>query len=67
MNPTATIKDQIKVGRITIGVGCIVSILIAVAIDNIKGQNLFNIFQAVLGFLAPSLSVVFLLSIFISF
>jgi len=64
MNPAATIKDQIKVGRITIGVGCIVSILIAIAIDNIKGQNLFNIFQAVLGFLAPSLSVVFLLSIF---
>ena len=64
MNPAATIKDQIKVGRITIGAGCVFAILIAVAIDNIKGQNLFNIFQAVLGFLAPSLSVVFLLSIF---
>ena len=36
----------------------------AIAIDNIRGQNLFNIFQSVLGFLAPSLAVVFLLSVF---
>ncbi|GGA69338.1 solute:sodium symporter (SSS) family transporter [Flavobacterium palustre] len=64
INPEATIKDQIKIGRLTIAAGCVFSILIAIAIDNIKGQNLFNIFQAVLGFLAPSLSVVFLLSIF---
>jgi SSS family solute:Na+ symporter len=64
INPTATIKDQIKIGRLTIAAGCVFAILIAVAIDNIKGQNLFNIFQAVLGFLAPSLSVVFLLSVF---
>jgi len=64
IHPEASIQEQIKIGRITIGVGCLFAILIAVAIDNIKGQNLFNIFQAVLGFLAPSLSVVFLLSIF---
>lgn len=64
INPTASIKQQIKIGRVTIAAGCVLAILIAIAIDNIKGQNLFNIFQAVLGFLAPSLSVVFLLSIF---
>jgi SSS family solute:Na+ symporter len=64
INPAATIRQQIKIGRITIAVGCLFAILMAVAIDNIKGQNLFNIFQAVLGFLAPSLSVVFLLSVF---
>jgi solute:Na+ symporter, SSS family len=64
INPMASIQQQIKIGRITIAAGCLFAILIAVAIDNIKGQNLFNIFQAVLGFLAPSLSVVFLLSIF---
>ena len=64
MNPAATVNQQIKVGRITIAVGCLFAILMAVAIDNIKGQNLFNIFQAVLGFLAPSLAVVFLLSVF---
>ncbi len=64
LNPGATVKEQIKVGRITIAVGCLFAVGMAVAIDNIKGQNLFNIFQAVLGFLAPSLSVVFLLSVF---
>lgn len=64
INPTATTQQQIKIGRITIAIGCAFAVLMAVAIDNIKGQNLFNIFQAVLGFLAPSLSVVFLLSVF---
>jgi SSS family solute:Na+ symporter len=47
-----------------IAVGCVFAVFMAIAIDNIKGQNLFNIFQAVLGFLAPSLAVVFLLSVF---
>jgi solute:Na+ symporter, SSS family len=64
INPAATTAQQIKVGRATVAVGCIFAVLMAVAIDNIRGQNLFNIFQAVLGFLAPSLSVVFLLSVF---
>jgi SSS family solute:Na+ symporter len=64
VNPAATTQQQIKIGRITIAIGCVFAVLMAVAIDNIKGQNLFNIFQAVLGFLAPSLSVVFLLSVF---
>ena len=64
MNPNATTQQKIKVGRIAIAVGCVFAVLMAIAIDNIKGQNLFNIFQAVLGFLAPSLSVVFLLTVF---
>jgi SSS family solute:Na+ symporter len=64
INPAATVKQKIRMGRITIAIGCVFAVLMAIAIDNIKGQNLFNIFQAVLGFLAPSLSVVFLLSVF---
>lgn len=64
INPSATAQEQIRIGRITIAVGCVFAVLMAIAIDNIRGQNLFNIFQAVLGFLAPSLSVVFLLSVF---
>jgi SSS family solute:Na+ symporter len=64
INPGATVKQKIRMGRITIAIGCVFAVLMAIAIDNIKGQNLFNIFQAVLGFLAPSLSVVFLLSVF---
>jgi SSS family solute:Na+ symporter len=64
INPQATTKQKIKVGRISIAVGCVFAVGMAIAIDNIQGQNLFNIFQAVLGFLAPSLAVVFLLSVF---
>jgi len=64
INPAATTQQQIKVGRITIAIGCVFAVLMAIAIDNIRGQNLFNIFQSVLGFLAPSLAVVFLLSVF---
>jgi len=64
INPTANTRQQIRMGRITIAIGCVFAVLMAIAIDNIKGQNLFNIFQAVLGFLAPSLAVVFLLSVF---
>jgi SSS family solute:Na+ symporter len=64
INPEAGIGQQILVGRISIAAGCVFAVLMAVAIDNIRGQNLFNIFQAVLGFLAPSLSVTFLLTAF---
>ena len=34
-----------------------------VAIDSIKGLNLFDVFQAVLGFIAPPMSVVFLFGV----
>jgi SSS family solute:Na+ symporter len=50
IHPNATAKEQIKIGRIAIVVGCVFAVFMAIAIDNIKGQNLFNIFQAVLGF-----------------
>jgi solute:Na+ symporter, SSS family len=64
MNPLAGNKQIIKVGRITVLAGCLFAIGMAVAIDSIKGLNLFDVFQAVLGFIAPPLSVVFLLAVF---
>ena len=64
INPSATNKQIIKVGRITVVAGCLFAILMAIAIDSIRGLNLFDVFQAVLGFIAPPLSVVFLLSVF---
>jgi SSS family solute:Na+ symporter len=64
INPNAS-NQQIKaVGRWTILVGCGFAILMALAIDSIKGLNLFDVFQSVLGFIAPPLAVVFLLSVF---
>jgi solute:Na+ symporter, SSS family len=64
LNPGASNQQIIKVGRITVVAGCVFAVLMALCIDNIKGLNLFDIFQSVLGFIAPPLSVVFLLSVF---
>lgn len=64
MNPAATNEQMIRVGRIAILAGCVFAILVAIAIDSIKGLNLFDVFQAVLGFIAPPLTVVFLLAVF---
>jgi solute:Na+ symporter, SSS family len=64
INPSATNQQIIKVGRITVLAGCAFAVLMAIAIDSIKGLNLFDVFQAVLGFIAPPLSVVFLLAVF---
>jgi len=64
INPNATPQQIKAVGRFTIFVGCGFAILMALAIDSIKGLNLFDVFQSVLGFIAPPLAVVFLLSVF---
>ncbi|MDB5246088.1 MAG: sodium solute transporter superfamily [Segetibacter sp.] len=63
-NPTATNKEIVKMGRITVVAGCLFAIMMALAIDSIKGLNLFDVFQSVLGFIAPPLSVVFLMTVF---
>lgn len=63
-NPYSTQKDIIRVGKIVTIVGAVISIIITVAIDNIKGLNLFNIFQSVLSFIAPPMASVFLLGVF---
>ncbi|WP_280640618.1 sodium:solute symporter family transporter [Hymenobacter volaticus] len=64
INRHATEKDVVRVGRVTVLVGCAFAVLVALAIDSVKGLNLFDVFQAVLGFIAPPLAVVFLLSVF---
>jgi SSS family solute:Na+ symporter len=45
-------------------VGSVLAIVLTVAIDSIKGLNLFNIFQSVLSFIAPPMTAVFLLGVF---
>jgi SSS family transporter len=61
--PEATNSEIIRIGRIITVAGAFVSVLMALAIDNIKGLNLFDVFQSVLGFLAPPMSVAFLLGV----
>lgn len=62
-NPEASQKTIIKTGRLVVLVGSLLSIFITLAIDSIKGINLFDIFQSVLGFIAPPMSVVFLFGV----
>lgn len=52
------------VGRLVTVFGAAIAIVLTVAIDAIKGLNLFNVFQSVLGFIAPPMTAVFLLGVF---
>ena len=62
--PDATQSHINHVGRIVTVVGAVIAIALTVAIDSIKGLNLFNVFQSVLGFIAPPMTAVFLLGVF---
>lgn len=61
--PNADTKEVVKIGRIVTALGAILAIFLTMAIDSIKGLNLFDVFQAVLGFIAPPMSVVFLFGV----
>lgn len=63
-NPNASAQKIIRVGHVVTVVGALVSVVITVAIDSIKGLDLFNIFQSVLGFIAPPMAAVFLFGVF---
>jgi SSS family solute:Na+ symporter len=61
--PAATQKQIISIGRMVTVLGAAISVVLALAIDSIKGLNLFDIFQAILGFIAPPMAVVFLFGV----
>ncbi len=63
-NPNASQKEIIKIGRIVTFIGAIIAIFLTLGINSIKGLNLFDVFQSVLGFIAPPMSVVFLFGTF---
>ena len=62
--PDASQRRINYVGRIVTVIGAVLAIILTVAIDSIKGLNLFNVFQSVLSFIAPPMAAVFLLGIF---
>lgn len=64
IDPEASQRKIIQMGRLVVIVGSLISILITLAIDSIEGLNLFNIFQSVLGFIAPPMAAVFLFGVF---
>ncbi|NLO70825.1 MAG: sodium/solute symporter [Porphyromonadaceae bacterium] len=49
-----------KTGRIVVLIGSVFSFFLAVGISSIRGLSFFNIFQSVLGFIAPPMAVAFL-------
>src|SRR6201991_3642469 len=61
--PAATNQEIMRIGRIVTVAGALVSVSVTLAIDNIKHLDLFNVFQSVLGFLAPPMSVAFLFGV----
>ena len=62
--PDASQAHINQVGRVVTLAGAVIAIALTVAIDSIKGLNLFNVFQSVLGFIAPPMTAVFLLGVF---
>ena len=64
INRGASQAEIVRVGHIITVVGALVSILITIAVDNIKGMDLFNVFQSVLGFIAPPMAAVFVMGVF---
>lgn len=63
-NPEATPEEISRTSHIVTVVGSLLSVLITIAIASIKGLDLFNIFQSVLGFIAPPMAAVFVLGVF---
>lgn len=61
--PNATGKQVVKIGRLVTAIGALIAVFITLAIDSIKGLNLFDIFQSILGFIAPPMAVVFLFGV----
>ena len=61
--PDATQQQIVQTGRLATAAGAVLAVLLTLAIDSIKGLNLFDVFQAVLGFIAPPMSVVFLFGV----
>ncbi|WP_455585389.1 sodium:solute symporter [Bacteroides sp.] len=63
-NPEVSQKKIIRTGQVVTVLGALLSVIITIAIDSIKGLNLFNVFQSVLGFIAPPMAAVFLFGVF---
>jgi SSS family solute:Na+ symporter len=58
------VKTVKKTGRIIVLIGALVSVFLAIGITYIQGLSFFNIFQSVLGFLAPPMAASFLFAVF---
>ena len=62
-NKGKSAENLVLIGRMVSLGAAFLAILIAVGIDNISDMDLFSLFQAILGYLAPPMSAVFLLGV----
>ncbi len=62
-NKNASPKQLVTVGRLVTLMGAFLAILIALGLARISGMDLFSLFQAILGYLAPPMTAVFLLAV----
>ncbi len=61
--PNATNQEIKTIGRWVVFIGALISIFLAIGITFIQGLSFFNIFQSVLSFIAPPMSVAFLFAV----
>ncbi|MGS2739245.1 sodium:solute symporter [Sinomicrobium sp. M5D2P17] len=61
--PEAGSKKIRKTGHLVTVIGAAIAVFITLGIDSIKGLNLFDVFQSVLGFIAPPMTTVFLFGV----
>jgi len=54
----------VSIGRLVVLIGSLISIALAIGITFIQGLSFFNIFQSVLGFIAPPMAAAFLFAVF---
>jgi SSS family solute:Na+ symporter len=64
VKPDARQGDFNRIGRVVTLLGAALSVFLAMAITQIQGLSFFNIFQSVLGFIAPPMAAAFLFSVF---
>ena len=61
--PKASQKEIIRIGRLVALFSSVAGVLIALGISRIESSDLFMLLQSILGFLAPPMSVVFLIGV----
>ena len=62
--PDCSDKEIRTIGRFVVLAGALIAVFLAIGITFIQGLSFFNIFQSVLSFIAPPMSVAFLSAVF---
>ena len=57
-------KKLVKLGKLVNVAGSVIAVFLVLLFESIKGLDLFSLFQAILGYLAPPMSAIFLLAVF---